>query len=419
VKHGGEQGSALLIVFVFAAMVAIMLYMEMPVAVFEAKRQKEQLLVDRGEEYAHAVRLFVRKTGHYPASLDQLEDTNRMRFLRHRFKDPFTGKDDWRLLHAGPGGMLVDSKIKPVNTPGAPGQTPGTNSGFGSSSGFGSNSGFGSSSNSNSNSGFGSTSNANSGFGSSSGFGGNTATASANSNSGFGASGSFGSSSSSTPDTVVPPVPQRAPAVKANAPATDSATGAADTGQDPTVSLVPSEKPDQLQAGATAQPNGTPAAGTRPNGAAANAAPGPGGRLSAGNGAQPFGASGNGVISGGGIAGVASKAAGESIKVINDQTDYSLWEFFYDPRKDLMRGAGAMAPGGLQTGAPANAPQNTNGAFGSNSPSTMAPQNSAPQNSAPQGPVEGTAAGPQQEPQQEEPQEPQQEEPQGPQQPPE
>jgi hypothetical protein len=185
-------------VFVFAAMVAIMLYMELPVAVFEAKRQKEELLVDRGEEYAHAVRLYVRKFHHYPASLDQLEDTNRLRFLRHRFKDPFTGKNDWRLLHADPGGMLIDSKIKTNNPLGVAGPASGNGSGFGSNSGFGSKSSFGSSSS------FGS----NSGFGSNSSFGSNSA--SANTGSGFGVSGSFGSSSSSAPEVVVPPVPQRA-----------------------------------------------------------------------------------------------------------------------------------------------------------------------------------------------------------------
>ena len=39
-----QKGSAFLIVFVFAAMLAIMLYKEMPVVAFEAQRQKEQLL---------------------------------------------------------------------------------------------------------------------------------------------------------------------------------------------------------------------------------------------------------------------------------------------------------------------------------------------------------------------------------------
>src|SRR4051794_40067431 len=89
-----ERGSALLIVFLFAAVVAIMLYREMPVAVFESQRQKEQMLIDRGAQYKRGVKLFYRKFGMYPASIEQLENTNRLRFLRHRFKDPFTGKDD-------------------------------------------------------------------------------------------------------------------------------------------------------------------------------------------------------------------------------------------------------------------------------------------------------------------------------------
>jgi len=107
-----EKGSALLIVFVFAAAIAIMLYKEMPVATFEAQRQKEQLLIDRGNEYKRAVKLYVRKFQTFPPSIEALENTNRMRFLRNRYVDPYTGKAEWRLLHAGPGGIIIDSKIK-------------------------------------------------------------------------------------------------------------------------------------------------------------------------------------------------------------------------------------------------------------------------------------------------------------------
>src|SRR5947209_19953769 len=91
----GERGSALLIVFVFAAIIAIYLYKEFPVAAFEAKRQKEQLLVDRGHEYVRAIQLFYRRNrGQFPASISQLENTNKIRFLRKRYTDPFTGQDD-------------------------------------------------------------------------------------------------------------------------------------------------------------------------------------------------------------------------------------------------------------------------------------------------------------------------------------
>ena len=143
----GERGSALLIVFVFAAIVLIMLYREMPVAAFEARRQKEELLIDRGNEYKHAIKLYVKKIGQFPPSIDALENTNRMRFLRHKFDDPITGKNDWRLLHAGPNGVIIDSKVQTANA--APGTMPGANpatqssaaqSTFGGSSSFGNNS---------------------------------------------------------------------------------------------------------------------------------------------------------------------------------------------------------------------------------------------------------------------------------------
>lgn len=122
-----------------------------------------------------------------------------------------------------------------------------------------------------------------------------------------------------------------------------------------------------------------------------------------------------GMISSGGIAGVASKAGGKTIKVVNEQTNYLLWEFYYDPRKDLAGGMTAMAPGGQpQTGAPAMGPQNPNsGAFGSTTGAAPAPQNPA---AAPQNGQEGAGAGSQpQEPQQQEPQQQEPQEPQDPQ----
>jgi hypothetical protein len=371
-----EHGSALLIVFVFAAIVAISLYMELPVAAFEAQRQREQLLISRGKEYAHAVKLFVRKTGHYPAALKELEDTNRMRFLRHDFADPFTGKKDWRLLHAGPGGAIIDSKVKggtllPGMTPGQAtngntGTTPTSTSSFGSSSSFGG---------SNSSSGSGG-SNSSGGFGSSSSFGGNS------SNSGFGndsfakppsAIDSVSNTDQTRPEVVVQQPKQRAPAVAAN-----GQTGAGsptDASADAALALPPpipgvdaqpgSGAKGQQTAAQTGAPNtGTPNAGTGGPGnpqvpVDANGAPdAKASMLAAQTGARPnnsrFGSSQSqlGVVQSGGIAGVASKAGGHSIKTVNEQDDYSLWEFYYDPRKDT-------APGGVQMGAYA---QQQNGA---------------------------------------------------------
>ncbi len=111
-----ESGYAMLLVFLMAAMIAIALYNEIPRIAFEAQRAKEQLLIERGEQYKRAIQVFVRKMSRYPATIEELENTNNIRFLRKRYLDPMTGKEKWRLIHIN-GGVLTDSII-PKNKPG-------------------------------------------------------------------------------------------------------------------------------------------------------------------------------------------------------------------------------------------------------------------------------------------------------------
>jgi type II secretory pathway pseudopilin PulG len=106
-----RSGFALLFVLAMAAVIAVMLYMAMPRVAFEAQRDKEQLLIDRGEQYSRAVNLFVRKFNRYPADFDALQNTQNLRFLRKQYVDPFTGKQEWRIIHVGPGGVFTDSLV--------------------------------------------------------------------------------------------------------------------------------------------------------------------------------------------------------------------------------------------------------------------------------------------------------------------
>jgi hypothetical protein len=119
-KRSRESGYAMLLVFLMAAMIAIALYNELPRVAFEAQRTREQLLIERGEQYKRAIQVFVRKMNRYPASIEELENTNNFRFLRKRYIDPMTGKDKWRLIHIN-GGVVTDS-IVPKTKPGQPGQ---------------------------------------------------------------------------------------------------------------------------------------------------------------------------------------------------------------------------------------------------------------------------------------------------------
>jgi hypothetical protein len=102
----------MLLVFALAAILAIGLYQQLPRIAFEAQREKEQLLIDHGEQYIRGVQLYVRKMGRYPAKMEDLDNTQNIRFLRKHYIDPMTGKDEWRLLHMGPAGKLIDSKIQ-------------------------------------------------------------------------------------------------------------------------------------------------------------------------------------------------------------------------------------------------------------------------------------------------------------------
>lgn len=78
----------------------------------------------------------------------------------------------------------------------------------------------------------------------------------------------------------------------------------------------------------------------------------------------------------GGIAGVASLAKGASIKLINEQKDYSLWEFYYDPTKDTsMVGQSGINP--MNGASPANA-TGTNNLGTSNSTNNSSFNNASP-----------------------------------------
>src|ERR1700683_3396707 len=119
-----ERGFALLLVFLLASAVALMLYRQMPREAFESERDKEQMLIDRGEQYKRAIYLYyVQNNRQWPSKIEDLESTNNHRYLRHRYIDPFTGKDEWRLVHTN-GTFLTDSLVTPPPAQG-PGATPG------------------------------------------------------------------------------------------------------------------------------------------------------------------------------------------------------------------------------------------------------------------------------------------------------
>ncbi len=344
-----RSGYALLFIYMMAAVIGIMLYMAVPRVAFESQRDREQLLIDRGEQYKRAVQLYVRKFNRFPVDIAALENTQNIRFLRKQYVDPMTGKNEWRLIHVGPGGAFTDSLVygqqqkkdatsgpqtfiatvnefntnqtgqqgvnlatrrRPSDDPGAPGSDPG-NPGSGSGSG----------------------------------------------------------------PVMVLPDGRIVPATSTGVPAP--------TGAPP----APGQPPPQFagnygQPGSPIQPGATPPGfqsqpnNTATQGNAANlinqilTTPRPGGLNGQGgftpsdptqantggvfggaiNGTAPAGNTGvsagtglGGTVVGGGIAGVASKQEQEGIKLYNERSSYNEWEFVYDMSKDTSRTGGANA----------------------------------------------------------------------------
>jgi type II secretory pathway pseudopilin PulG len=97
----GEEGFALLGVVVAIFLVLLVLSVAAPKVAQDLRREREVEAVRRGNQYVRAIQVYYRKFGRYPGSIEQLEKTNNIRFLRQKYVDPLTGKADWRLIHVG------------------------------------------------------------------------------------------------------------------------------------------------------------------------------------------------------------------------------------------------------------------------------------------------------------------------------
>jgi len=83
------------------AVLTISLTVAVPAVRKSIQRDHDIETLHRGKQYARAIQLYYRKFGAYPVSVDALVGTNGIRFLRQRYLDPTTGKDDWKPILLG------------------------------------------------------------------------------------------------------------------------------------------------------------------------------------------------------------------------------------------------------------------------------------------------------------------------------
>ena len=91
-RRARQQGYALLLVIFMATMLLIFATMAAPNIKIEGQREKEKEMIWRGRQYARAVKLYYRKMGRFPTSMDDLSKpkVGSLRFLqRRRNREPF------------------------------------------------------------------------------------------------------------------------------------------------------------------------------------------------------------------------------------------------------------------------------------------------------------------------------------------
>ncbi len=135
-----QRGYMLITLMLMLTLAAMAMLALLPAIGQQIKRDQEEELCHRGTSYMRAIQRFYKKIGRYPTRIEELEETNKVRFLRRRYKDPMTrdpqtGKErDFKILHMqdvnlnnGPvlGAQPGAQPNQLPNSPGSPLASPG------------------------------------------------------------------------------------------------------------------------------------------------------------------------------------------------------------------------------------------------------------------------------------------------------
>ncbi|MFZ0798121.1 MAG: type II secretion system protein [Terriglobales bacterium] len=122
-----SRGYMMITLMLAVALITIGLLAVLPEIKQQVQRDREEELRHRGTAYMRAIQHFYKKFGRYPTRLEELENTNNIRFLRRRYTDPMsrdtkTGKEkDFKLLHQQDISLNNGPVLPGQNGPGGPG----------------------------------------------------------------------------------------------------------------------------------------------------------------------------------------------------------------------------------------------------------------------------------------------------------
>src|SRR5579859_1035232 len=100
-KSNSEEGYVLVAVVFMMVILILSLSVAIPQVREAIQRDRDEETMQRGKQYIRAIQLYYKKFHGYPPNVDALVKTNDIRFLRKKYIDPTTGKDEWKPIMFG------------------------------------------------------------------------------------------------------------------------------------------------------------------------------------------------------------------------------------------------------------------------------------------------------------------------------
>src|SRR5580658_3259252 len=100
-RRPSEDGYMMIAVMFMLAVLIIAMAVAAPKVKEDIQREREVETMQRGKQYIRAIQLYYRKFHAYPPNVDALVKTQEIRFLRKKYIDPTTGKDEWKPIQFG------------------------------------------------------------------------------------------------------------------------------------------------------------------------------------------------------------------------------------------------------------------------------------------------------------------------------
>lgn len=116
-----QRGYSLVVLLVAVTVLNIVVAAALPYWSKAMQREREEELIFRGLQYAEGIRLYQRRFGQLPTSLDQLVEVE-PRCMRQLYDDPFSDDGKWELVFANAPNAGNPNQPNNPNAPNAPNQ---------------------------------------------------------------------------------------------------------------------------------------------------------------------------------------------------------------------------------------------------------------------------------------------------------